>query len=303
MQASLSSFLLKFLGLLPLPLSRLLATIAAKLIVLRASSQLYFVTERNLRLSNFYRDEIQHKQLVNDSIISALQTGFELPIIWNRSNQWLHKKIHVIENKTLIEQAIKKQRGVIILCPHVGNWEVLGRLLPEFAPTTNLYQPPKQQYLEPIVRQGRENSGAELVPTSQRGLSKILKALKKGEITGILPDQTPDDGSGLYAPFFGVPAYTMTLIHKLATKTNAEVILGYAIRYKDGFKIIFKSTSNEIKSDDPLESVVALSKTIEASLEEDPAQYQWSYKRYKKQPDDFAFYQKALSKEDLLRFK
>lgn len=260
------------------------------------------MTRRNIELTNPLKSTEEIKKLVNKSIVNTIQVAFEMPVIWKRSNTWLNRKITSIENENLLRQAVAENRGVIVLCPHIGNWEVFGRKLAEFAPTTNLYQPPKLKFMESLVLRGRESSGARLVPTSHRGMNALLKALRSGEITGILPDQQPETDRGLFVPFFGVPAYTMNLIYSLVQKTNCNVVLGYAIRERAGFKIIFKSVHPEIFSEDKLDSLVALSKAVEASLEEDPTQYQWAYKRFRKQPDDFRPYKPILSEEDLSRF-
>lgn len=301
MQAKFAFLLLRLLGLFPLGFVRKLGGWTAWLL-LRFKNDMVFITRRNIQLTNLCDDSESQRELTRRSVTSNMQTAFEMPVIWRRSNAWLNKKITEVKNPEILEEAVASNKGVIVLCPHVGNWEVFGRKLPEYAPTTNLYQPPKQEYLESLVRSGREKSGATLVPTSQRGIAALLKALKKGEITGILPDQQPKRGSGLYVPFCGVPAYTMTMIHSLVQKTQCKVVLGYAIRCDEGFKIIFKSVSDDLYSDDQLESLVALSRAVEASLEEDPSQYQWSYKRYKYQPDEFKPYKKKLSEQEATRF-
>ncbi len=302
MLAKLAHIILWLLGYMPLRFARFVGACVGSIISFLPNNSVHFVTRRNTRLTNFIESENSRQKLVKDSIVNTLVTALEMPIIWQRSNKWLNKKINQIDNPEILEQAIAQKRGVIVLCPHVGNWEVFGRKLAEFAPTTNLYQPPKLSYMESLVRKGREHSGAKLVPTTQRGISAVLKALKRGEITGILPDQQPAQGSGLYVPFFGVPAYTMSLIHSLVQKTNCVVVLGYAIRNSEGFRIIFKEVPNDLYSEDKLESIVALSKTVEASLEEEPSQYQWAYKRFRKQPDGFRPYQPALNESELSRF-
>ncbi len=225
-------------------------------------------------------------KLTAKTIESTLMNAFEMPIIWHRDNQWIQKKVTAIHNEKLLIEAVNKKKGVIVLCPHVGNWEVFGRLLPGFAPTTSLYSPPKQQVFENTIRKGRELSGAKLVPTDAKGIKQLFKALRSGEITGILPDQVPKAGSGVFAPFFGVHALTMTLIHRLIQKTGCEAIIGYAIRNKEGFEIHFKAVNEYLFSDDVIESACGLNKSVEMSLEEDVSQYQWGYKRFKAQPDN-----------------
>lgn len=285
MKAVMANWLLAAISIIPLGIVRRLARLLARLLSRTSSSSLINVTHRNIELTQPTLDQDEAKQLALRSIESTLATAFEMPIVWSKDNSWINKKVLSVENESLVIDAVKRQKGVIALCPHIGNWEVFGRKLPEYAATTSLYQPPKIQYLEDIVRKGREMSGAKLVPTNARGLAQLVKALNRGEITGILPDQQPSEGSGLYVPFLGVPAYTMTLIHRLVQKTGCSVLLGYCIREKGGFKIIFKNVDDAIYSADKFESIAALSHAVEQSLEEDIAQYQWAYKRFRKQPD------------------
>lgn len=215
--------------------------------------------------------------------------SLEMPYIWHSSNRRLRDKIESIDNETIIHEAIANGTGVILLSPHVGNWELTGRMMAEYGEITSLYQPPKQQALEDIVRLGREKSGAVLVPTNQRGIAQLMKTLRAGKMIGILPDQVPKQ-SGVFVPFFGIPAYTMTLVYSFIKKTQCKIVLVYGLRTQKGFRIIFKRPPEALYSNDQTASVTALSQLVEMSTEEDYAQYQWAYKRFKKQPDDSHFY-------------
>lgn len=290
MKATLAKLLLAFFSLLPLASARILAKVFTKLCLLYGKSSLELVSQKNLALTQRELSTEEATALTKRTVFSTLSTALEMPIIWRQDNQWLNSKIVSSAGSEFLTAAMDNGNGVIVLCPHIGNWEVFGRKLAEFGPTTSLYQPPKMAFLEETVRLGREKSGAKLVPTNRSGIAKLIRALKSGEITGILPDQQPDDGSGLYVPFFGVPAYTMTLVHRLIQKTDCQVVLGYALRTAGGFQIIFKPVDPSIYSPDAIESVVALSRAVESALEEDVSQYQWAYKRFRKQPDGLSPY-------------
>ena len=277
------TLLLHLIGALPLGLARLLGKIAA-LVLLIVPNDIRRISKINLKISGHLSNK-PSRTLLKETVESTLITALEMPLVWQHSNDWLNKKILHIENAQILQDALLSKRGVIAICPHIGNWEVFGRKLPQYGATTNLYQPPKYTAMEKLVRDGREKSGASLVPTNQRGIGALLKALKRGEIVGILPDQVPKNDSGLFVDFFGAPAFTMTLVHSLIKKTQCKVVLGYALRHRNGFKIIFKAPPAAIYSDDKFESVRALSQLVEMSTEEAVAQYQWAYKRYKRQPD------------------
>jgi KDO2-lipid IV(A) lauroyltransferase len=287
----ISLLLIKLIGILPLSIVRLLGRFFA-LVSRLSNSKIKRIAARNIQLVRPNIAIEEQQKLASSCLSHSMMTAIEMPLVWQKSNQWLKTKILSVENDQLMRELVDQHNGIIVICPHVGNWEVFGRILPDYGPTTSLYQPPKYHTLESVVRSGREASGASLVPTNQRGIAKLLKALKNGEITGILPDQVPKTSSGQFATFFGLPAYSMTLIYNLIQKTHCKVILGYAIRYQSGFKIIFKPADEEIYSDDIETSLNAMNRMVEQSTEEDFCQYQWTYKRFKKQPDNKSPYSK-----------
>ena len=116
----------------------------------------------------------------------------------------------------------------------------------------------------------------------------MAKALKKGEAIGLLPDQVPQEGEGVWAQFFGAPAYTMTLSAKLHNMTGAPIILTFAERLPDarGYVVRFAAFEEELGSD-AVQQAVAINRSMEKLIACAPAQYFWSYNRYK-QPDGVA---------------
>ncbi len=188
--------------------------------------------------------------------------------------------------------ATKAGQGVILLAPHLSNWEVLGFFIGEIHRTTYLYQPPKLQYLDEFTRKARSRSGISMVPTNRKGVAQLLKALQSGEVVAILPDQVPPDESGIYAPFFGQQALTMTLVSKLVQRTNAKVFSGFAERLPrgEGFKAVLQEANAAIYSDNLEESVTGLNKSVEECVRLAISQYQWEYKRFRRQPDGAKLY-------------
>lgn len=284
MKKILVECVLKLIALLPLSIARLIARALAKIILL-FNNDITRITTLNLKMTQPQLNASELKKLAHKSVTSTLTTAFELPIIWQKDDRWVSQKILQIKNEDLMLAALGENKGLIVICPHIGNWEIFGRTLPFHAATTNMYQPPKITSAENLVRHGRERSGATLVPTNQRGIAALLKALKSAEIVGILPDQVPQANSGEFSEFYGVPVYTMTLIHSLIKKTHCKVILGYSLRIDGGFKIVYQQPPESIYSDDKSASVRALNEMVEMAVNDDMAQYQWAYKRFKAQPN------------------
>ena len=131
-----------------------------------------------------------------------------------------------------------------------------------------------------------------MVPANRSGVSKVLKSLKQGNIVGVLPDQVPSEGGGIFAPFYTEQALTMTLVSKLLQKTDAKVFCGFAKRLSKhkGYQIIVEAADKEIYSENIDESVAALNRTVEKSVNKAVEQYQWEYKRFRKRPDGEKFY-------------
>lgn len=243
------------------------------------------VTRRNVSLCYPALEKNELEALCEKSVCQTTVLALEVFLVWKRNQAWFESRVNKIHNGDLLTNAVAENKGVIILAPHIGNWEVLGKMLPQYGSTMSLYAPPKKQALEDVVKQSRQSSGATLVPTNNRGIAKLLKHLKGGGITGILPDQVPPRESGDYATFFGVNALTMTLVHGLYSRTKCRILVGAALRTNDGFEIHFLEPDKNIYSDDLSISLFGLNKSVEAAVALAPEQYQWEYKRFKRQQD------------------
>ena len=241
------------------------------------------VTEINLREAYPERNETDRRRLARASLTHSAATMLELGFAWMGDPERVEASILAVHGRELLDEARAEGRGVIVLAPHFGNWEVLNFWLSGHFPFTAMYEPPKIAELDAVTRQGRERMGASLVPTNPRGVAALLKALKRSEAIGILPDQEPDWGSGVFAPFYGRPAYTATLLPKLVARTEARVVTGVARRIPGrGFELHFLAADERVYAPDEGESATGVNACVEAAIALDPAQYQWEYKRYRK---------------------
>ncbi|MDN3552244.1 lysophospholipid acyltransferase family protein [Halomonas almeriensis] len=242
-----------------------------------------------INLAQAYPDLSQsaYQRLSRDSLTHSSATMLELGFAWRGAPERVASSIQEVHGRELLDEARRQGRGVIVLAPHFGNWEILNFWLSSHFPFTAMYAPPKLAALDPIIRQGRERQGASLVPTNPRGVAALLKALKRSEAVGILPDQEPNWGSGVFAPFFGRQAYTATLLPKLVARTDARVVTGVARRLPGrGFAIHFLATDERVQDSDESRSAAGVNASVEAAIALDPAQYQWEYKRYRKTPEE-----------------
>ena len=205
--------------------------------------------------------------------LPRLWFGAEVPIGWDGA-QW-------------IEQAHQQGRGIVFLTPHIGCFElsvqaVSQRWSPVHGPITILYRPARQRWLAEVMQTARNRPGIAAVPTTLQGVRQMLKALRRGEAVGLLPDQVPPQGLGLWSPFFGREAYTMTLAARLVQQTGASVILARCERLTFGRGYVLHLQDLAAPLAPELEAaVLQINQAMEQLIRQSPEQYLWGYARYK----------------------
>ncbi|HSW17190.1 MAG TPA: lysophospholipid acyltransferase family protein [Ramlibacter sp.] len=190
------------------------------------------------------------------------------------------------DNVEVLEAAYARGAGVILLTPHLGCFEVVAQAVASrqlaHGPLTVMFRPARKPWLAPLVAASRQRPGLEAVPTSLAGVRQMIKALRQGRAVGLLPDQVPPEGMGVWAPFFGKPAYTMTLAARLALQTGAQVCLLWGERLPGGRGYLLHARAlREPLSGTLDEAVAQMNAEMERVVRECPQQYLWSYARYK----------------------
>jgi Kdo2-lipid IVA lauroyltransferase/acyltransferase len=277
----LSCTLLRFCAIFSLPsLYRVATLISHGLMFIPNSTRR--VTDINIGLCYPSLSAEEKRQWVRNSLKATACVAVEMGPLWLWPPVKLIQHIRRVEGKSLFDEAIASGRGVIVLAPHFGNWEMLNVFISQHHTLYAMYKPHPYPKLDALIRQSRERVGTITAPANQRGVATVRKALKTGGMTGILPDQVPATDGAVLAPFFGVPAQSMRLLPSLANKSGAVVIAGVAQRLEDGhFAIHFLPVSEDIYSDDMALATRAMNAAVEACVAIDPAQYQWEYKRFK----------------------
>lgn len=273
------------LALVPLPLLHAAGGVAGNLVALFPNRN------RRITLQNLARcfpqmGERARARLMVLSLRETARAMLETPLMWRAGSVRLQRLIRDVEGEELLRQAISEGKGVLIASPHLGSWELLGQYLQLQHPITSMYKPADNPALDRVMYDGRSHLGMQLAPTDSRGIRIMLGALKRGEMVGILPDQSPRRDAGIFAPFFGISTYTMTLLPKLAARSGATVLVGYAERlsWGRGYRIHFLPVEAEIASSDEATGATALNRAVEQAIRQTPAQYAWSYNRFRKRP-------------------
>ena len=212
---------------------------------------------------------------------------FEMPRIWLGQLPDCD-----IVNGAVAEQAYARGKGIVFLTPHLGCFEMsvqaaARRWSDRHGAITVLYRPARQGWLAEILETARNRPGVQAVPTTLAGVRQMIKALRKGAAVGLLPDQVPPNGLGIWSPFFGRDAYTMTLAARLVLQTGATVIVARCERKSWGRGYTLYLEELPVPESQSLEATVALiNRAMETTIRQSPQQYLWGYGRYKQPRED-----------------
>ena len=267
---------LRILGTLPLPLIHGLGILAGWTMYV-SDHKFRRRIRNNLLKADITDTPSSHRHLVGKVTRETGKGLLETFAIWFRPPHKVLKWVRHTTGWEHVEKAHTEKKGIIFLTPHLGCYEITALYYAAQYPITVLFRPPRQQWLAPLIDEGRSRSRVKLAPTNMQGVRSLLRALKKGEAIGILPDQVPASGEGVWADFFQHPAYTMTLATKLAESTDATVLLAFGERlsWGRGFAIHIRPLG---KAATPQH----INDGIEQLVRQCPSQYLWSYRRFKK---------------------
>ena len=278
MSAFLFKTVFRVLALLPLRVLHGLGALLGRL-TYAASAQYAARTRENLRQAGLTVDEAQYRDTLSATIAESGKGITELAWVWGRPYDEVLGRVRECVGLEHIIAAQQRGKGIIFLTPHLGCFEISALYAARRVPITVLYRPPKLHWLEGVMRSGRERGQASLAKADVGGVRLLYKALKRGEAIGLLPDQVPSRGEGEWADFFGRPAYTMTLVGRLAESSQATVLIAYSERLPrgQGYVIHVAPLPLDFEAPVPQQINTALERVIRAC----PAQYLWSYNRYK----------------------
>ena len=244
------------------------------------------VARRNLQLVYpemlpSQRDEL-HARILRTTTRQALETLR----FWTRPHTDNLSRLVERNGEALYDAALSSGKGVIVAAPHFGNWELLNQWLSSRGPIAIVYAPPESAVGDAFLQRVRSADNIKQVRAEGPAVRQLWKVLKEGGAVGILPDQQPKLGDGEFAPFFGVQALTMTLVSRLAERTGATVLFAWCERTSADleFALHVEPAPDGIADPDPVVAATALNGMIERIARRDPAQYQWTYKRYGARP-------------------
>ena len=276
---------LRLVGLLPLRWLHAAGGLLGAL-ALRLDNREAQVARVNLALCLPELGADQRAALLRETLAEAGRTLFETCRLWTRPQAVNLAAVREVVGVELFDAALSAGRGLVVAAPHLGNWELLNQYLASRTPISIVYRPPRQAFTEVLLRRVRQHPGVSQVRAEAAGVRQLLRDLKGGGVLGILPDQQPKQGEGEFAPFFGQPALTMTLLPRLLARTGADVLFAYAERlpHSAGFRIVFRQAPPGLGGEGS-DAIAALNAGVEACVRGALAQYQWGYKRFSMQAE------------------
>jgi KDO2-lipid IV(A) lauroyltransferase len=218
---------------------------------------------------------------VRAAAASAGEGALEVPKVWFRPDEALSRV--VAEGWDDVAAAIAEGNGILFMTPHIGCFEVVARYYAHRGgPLTVLYRPPRKAWLSVLVEAGRKGPNLDTAPANLQGVRRLVRALRKGDAIGILPDQVPGNGEGVWAPFFGKPASTMVLPGRLASQTGAAIVMAAGERLPGGkgWKAHFVRVTGEMPEGSEAQAAW-VNAALEKVIRRVPTQYLWGYNRYK----------------------
>lgn len=271
-------FFLRLFSFLPLPVLHGLGIVFGWLIYL-APGRHRAKLKDNLLQSGLMA---AHPNLLRQVISETGKGLMELTAVWLQPHEKVVRLVRETPGWEKFAAAMQSGQGAVVVAPHIGCWEIINLYIAARQPFTAMYKPARKPFVDNLMRQGRERGQARLVPTDLSGVKALLGALKRGEAIGVLPDQVATKGDGVWAPFFGRWAYTPTMTVRLIQSTGATPFMVYAERlsWGRGYRIHFEVLAEPLPKD-RMQAAAALNREVERVARKLPAQYMWSYNRYK----------------------
>lgn len=268
--------LFRALARLPLPLLHGLGILTGYLYFLLLGKRLRRA-RKNLRQYDATLAPAALRRLLHANVRETGKSFLEIIAVWFRPDA--ARLVRDCRGWQQVEAARAAGRGIIFLTPHLGCYEITAIYYATHHPISVLYKPPRNEKLATLVASGRRREGITLAPTTMGGIRTLLKTLRQGGTVGILPDQVPEENEGTWADFLGKPAYTMTLVGKLAEASDAVVLLAFGERLSWGRGYVIHI--------EPLAAAGAptpqeVNDGIARLIRRCPAQYLWSYARFKR---------------------
>jgi len=269
---------LSLCSFLPLKINHIFGSLIGKLLYI-SGSEAKKVSAQNIKICFPELSSADQDSLVKNALIHTGKNLTESGLIWNQS---FSKNANYVSDFNG-ERYLDNSKKTILLVPHIGCWELTGRVLANSRKVTFMYKPLRSQKQNNYLFKRRNHGNLTMASADKSGILKIQRALKNRELVGMLPDQDPGVEGGIMVPFFNTKANTMTLLAKIAQKNDLQVLIFWAKRLPKGrgYELNLEPVDLNINEDTLEGQVTSMNQCVEALIRKMPEQYMWSYKRFK----------------------
>jgi Kdo2-lipid IVA lauroyltransferase/acyltransferase len=283
---TLALALIRLLSHLPLRLLYVVA-IPIGMLVWHLPWRKHRIIDCNLALAFPELDRQARRALHRRHLVEMIRLLLESGAVWYWSAKRLENHVQEVNGWEHVTAAQAEGRGVLVVSAHLGNWEILNLYGTMKLPFACLYRAPSNERVNRLITNSRQRFGGQLIASGGPAMRGLLKSLRQGQGAGLMVDQQPKQGEGVFVPFFDTPALTMSLANRLARKTGCQVVLASTRRLEGGrgWALDFVPADQRIASEDPVIAMQAVHEWLEARIRQAPAQYLWSYKRFDLRPD------------------
>jgi KDO2-lipid IV(A) lauroyltransferase len=273
---------LKSLEWAPRPLAQGLARTYARLLD-AVLPRLRRVALQNLAMAMPELQTPRHAAIVDGvfrSIARVLVTFAKFPAI-RRENveQWIR-----CEGGEFVQEALRQGRGVLFATAHLGNWELSAYGWSWLsAPMQVVVRPLDNPLIDAMVERRRGLSGNRMIGKKEYARS-ILKALAANQAVGVLVDQNSSPDAGVFVDFFGVKACAALGFAKLAARSGAAVIPGFAVWEETEQRYVLRFYPAVAITGDAARDTQAVQDVLEQVIRQYPDQWLWLHRRWKSRP-------------------
>jgi len=271
---------------LPLPVAHALGAALGWLLIL-VPNRRRRTAETNLQLCFPEMSRGARRRRLRRNLIELGKSFTEIGALWTRGEKNMRRLARRVSGEDKLKKAIQRGKGLLLAMPHLGAWEMVNLYCSMRYPLTTMYRAPPMSQMGLLMRKARERFNARLVSADNTGLRALYKALERGEMVAILPDQVPSARSGsVFAPFFGIPAATVSAMPRLAKLTEAQIVpvITRQLPGGRGYAVRFYPPWDHYPSGDLDADVARMNTFIEERIREMPAQYLWLHRRFKRRP-------------------
>ena len=269
---------LSLCSILPLKINHLFGALIGKLLYI-FGSEAKKVSAQNIKICFPKLSNKDQESLIKNALIHTGKNLTESGLIWNQS---FSKNANYVSHFNG-EHYLENSKKTILLVPHIGCWELTGRVLANSTKVTFMYKPLGSQKQNDYLFKRRNKGNLTMASADKSGILKIQRALKNSELVGMLPDQDPGEEGGIMSPFFNRRVNTMTLLAKIVKKNDLQVLIFWAKRLPKGkgYELNLKPVDLNINGDTLEGRVASMNQCVETLIRKMPEQYMWSYKRFK----------------------